>query len=169
MTKRILVVAATAFLIMPNVSAQNAAVPSPKNSYISWAPTWRQELYCAVPCGHIRGECDYLIRSSIYTDVTLSPSMVKQQRGRYGMLIKVSAWGRPYTGTCLWPGSDSKTTNKEIFTVTAAKTDDPAKMKVEYEDTVYEKGDVKLQFSGVTFIYTGDMPVAPLHPKLRDI
>jgi hypothetical protein len=66
---------------------------------------------------------------------------------KHSLKVKVNVWGRPFTTAS---GSADKKGDKETLSVTLYKTTNPMEISVHFEHIVYEKGEVKLRFCGIT-------------------
>lgn len=101
---------------------------------------WQHYLLSTYLTDYKKGE--HLIISSIFTGHGKDASV------RHSLEVKVTSWGKPFTET--YESEDKK--SKEVFTVTLVETDNPKEMKAEFEHSVYENGELKLRFSGVTIL-----------------
>lgn len=117
------------------------ALASAAHAFRYLPATWRHDLGSTRLVGYKKGE--HLIVSSIVTGTVGRDAVQK-----YGLDVKVSAWGKPFTA--MQQSKDKK--QKEVLIVTLYKMADIREMKAVFDDTVYESGKVKLKFSGTTLL-----------------
>lgn len=109
------------------------------DEYESVSGLWQHSLSATRLAGYKNNE--RLIVSNIWTGVLGRDAMVK-----HSLKVKVDTWARKFATTYVSP--DKK--NKETLSVTLYKTTNSQEMSAYFEHIVYEKGQVKLRFCGVT-------------------
>lgn len=102
---------------------------------------FHQGVSISRPAGYQQSE--RLIISEIWMGTPGRDAVVK-----YSMRVKVNTWTKKFTVS----QSDDKKT-KEVLSVTLYKTTNSHELSVHFEHTVYEKGEIKLQFSGITRLH----------------
>ena len=128
--------------ILLTILCVRVLVSTKAQSDIEFVPAkWRYDLSSTYLTDYKKGE--HLILSSISTG---TPGVDAVQK--YGLRVKIEAWDKPFSTT--YESLDTK--EKEVLTVTLHETTNPQEMKAEFEDTVYQDGQIFLKFSGITIL-----------------
>lgn len=100
---------------------------------------WQQSLSATRLTGY--KDSERLIVSNIWTGMLGRDAVVK-----HTLRVKVDTWAKRFTTVYVSP--DKK--NKESLSVTLYKTTNSREMSAHFEHIVYEKGEIKLRFCGIT-------------------
>lgn len=109
------------------------------HDYESVAALWHHGLSATRLAGYKNSE--RLLVSDIWSGTPGQNAIIK-----YSFKIKVNVWGRQFTTSS--QAADKK--SRETLSVTLFKTTNRREMSAHFEHIVYEKGEVKLRFCGVT-------------------
>ena len=107
--------------------------------YKSVSALWQQGLSITRLADYKQSE--RLVISDIWSGTLGQDAVIK-----HSLKVKVDTWGKRFITT--YESPDKK--DKEILSVTLYKTTNPREISAHFEHIVYEKGEIKLRFCGIT-------------------